>query len=291
MGPDPIKGDMSYDALVRRACETLTHTSTTAMLDARVLMKHVANVDDAGLISMGSDIVPSAVERSYQELVARREKHEPVAYITGVQEFWGLTFKVTPDVLIPRADSECLIDAVLKKRTIRDVPLNILDLGVGSGCLLLALLTEYENAKGLGVDQSVMALNIAQTNADKIGVLDRSVFRVSNWFEAITGRFDIIIANPPYVDDDDSSLPIDVSNYEPSAALYGGADGLDAYRTILASLPGHLYDNALVIFECGSTQANQISTMVSKVLPGARITIIIDLEGRDRGVLCDLVAP
>ena len=259
----------------------------SAQLDARVLMKLVTGFDDAGLILRGADMMPPEDEAAFLKLIVRRAANEPIAYITGVREFWSLDFHVTPDVLIPRADSECLIEAALKRRDISE-PWTVLDLGVGSGCLLCALLYEMPNARGLGIDRSEAVLEVAKDNAARLGLGARASFMAGDWASGIETRFDIIVANPPYIPVGDRPvLPADVSDFEPADALFSGADGFDAYREILRAAPRLLAPDGLLILEAGDGQAARLRDMVSEALPGVQTAIVNDLKGLPRGVLAE----
>ncbi|WP_395074355.1 peptide chain release factor N(5)-glutamine methyltransferase, partial [Hyphococcus sp.] len=212
-----------------------------------------------------------------------RAQSEPVAYITGVREFWSLEFKVTPDVLIPRDDSGVLIEAALARRS-RDEKLRIADLGTGSGCLLCALLTEFPSSTGIGVDISLAALGIARENATTLGLAGRAQFAAGNWLERLTGEFDLIIANPPYIPvGDRQGLARDVAEYEPEGALFAGADGLDAYRQIIKQLPLRLVDDGLVLMECGAGQADSLAAMLDEIAGGVTPFTMRDLARRPRG--------
>ena len=277
----------SIDEALRAGSAALVN-SATPMLDARVLMKHVLGVDDAALIARSNERLVSDAAKKYGALLERRRNDEPVAYIIGAQEFWGLTFKVDDNVLIPRPDSECMIEAVLARRS-RDKAYNILDLGTGSGCLLCALLSEYKKSEGVGIDLSIDALPIAADNARGLGLGRRARFVNSDWLSAIDGHWDIIIANPPYISVSDvKTLPKSVANYEPSGALVGGEDGLNAYREIMPQIVGALNAGAIVIFETGENQTEKLSTIIAKWLPEAMREVIFDLEGRPRAVLADM---
>ena len=287
----PLMRGQSVEAALRHGADALT-ASLTPALDARVLMKHLLDLDDAGLIARGRDVLPDAALRTYEALVARRAAHEPVAYITGEKEFWSMSFQVSPDVLIPRDDSECLIEAAIARRE-RNDPALILDLGTGSGCLLCALLAEFPQADGVGVDRSEAALAIAKANAARLGLGGRTRFVAGDWGGALAGRalgggFDIIIANPPYIREDArDSLSPGVAAYEPPGALFAGADGLDAYRAVLCDISRFLGENGLLLVEIGEDQADDVANMVSKSLPNAAIDIVPDLAGRPRGVVAD----
>lgn len=282
---------LSVEAAVREGAEALA-VSPTPALDARVLMKRLLDLDDAGLIARSRDVLPDAVLHDYEALVARRAANEPVAYITGEQEFWSMSFQVSPDVLIPRGDSERLIEAAIARRG-RGDPGSILDLGTGSGCLLCALLAEFPGADGVGVDRSEAALAIAKANAARLGFGARARFVAGDWGGALAGRahgrgFDIVIANPPYIREDArESLSPGVAAYEPAGALFAGADGLDAYRAVLCDISRLLGENGLLLLEIGEDQAKDVANMVSKSLPNPMVDVVPDLAGRSRGVIAD----
>ena len=279
-----IAGAKSIGAMVRAGAAMLVGSSSPR-LDAQVLAKYALNCDDAALIARADDAADENVKMAFGDLIMRRAVGEPVAYITGVKEFWGLPFRVTPDVLIPRADSECLIEAACEGAD-RSAPLRILDLGTGSGCLLCAVLRELPKASGVGVDQSAAAIEIAQKNAGALGFSGRAAFFVSDWFENVNGVFDIIIANAPYIPSERrSGLMIDVSEFEPPAALFAGADGLDAYRRIFNGVSAHLAESGCVIVEYGDQgQGEKIRAMAAAAVPDAEPSIIRDLAVRERGL-------
>lgn len=264
--------------------------SSSPMLDARVLLKFATGIDDADLIARSDASLMDLHASTFDALIARRARGEPIAYITGEKEFWSLPFRVSPDVLIPRDDSECLIESVLMRRA-RDEDLTMLDLGTGSGCLLGALLTEFPNSFGVGIDHSESAAKLARANAAALGLTGRAAFTSGDWLAPIGGAFDIIIANPPYIPDGErSELPLDVAEFEPSGALFAGADGLDDYRSILGGLrasQGLLRPDGLLVFEAGEQQISRLGQMVKEAFPAADAAVINDLKGRRRGVAAD----
>ena len=214
---------------------------------------------------------------------ARRVRRDPMAYILGEREFWGLPFKVSPAVLVPRPDSETLIEAALALMPVRTEPWRILDLGVGSGCLLLTLLREFPNARGVGVDASADALEVAQANADALGVGPRTTlvggdWRRPAWAEQLGGPFDLVISNPPYIEAAAiEGLMPDVARFEPRLALDGGPDGLVAYRAIAAAAAGLVVPGGRVLVEAGDGQAVEISTLF------ASAGFAVDASWRDLG--------
>lgn len=234
----------------------------TARLDARMLVGHVVGMAP-GLILGRDDYRPSAVELDRIEaLVARRTAREPISHILGEREFWSLTFQVDSAVLVPRPESESLVEAALEFCASRDGPLRILDLGTGSGCLLLALLTEFSNAEGVGVDVSNLALAVASANAQSLGLGQRVHFFEGDWCDGVSGSFDIVVCNPPYIPDgaiDD--LDPEVAAFEPRLALAGGKDGLAAYRRIAPELTRVLVRDGMAFFEVGAGGAVDVAAV------------------------------
>lgn len=283
----PDASPPSIGEALRRGARLLSN-SETAQLDARILLKHVMGADDGDLIANAEKTLGAKEYEHFLAVIARRAASEPIAYITGEKEFWSLPFRVTRDVLIPRDDSGALIEAAIKRRG-RDEQLRIADLGTGSGCLLCALLSEFPNACGIGVDRSDEALKIARGNAATLGFGERAEFVSGDWFAPLSDRFDIIIANPPYIPEgDEAGLSRDVAAYEPRAALFAGADGLNAYRTILKCLPDYLDQGGLALMECGSTQVDSLAAMLAGLAPENAIFTLKDLAGRPRGAGFDL---
>lgn len=225
-------------------------------------------------------------ERKVDSFAARRAAHEPFAYIVGMREFWSLPFCVNPATLIPRPDTETVVEAALKLMRERHCPSpRILDLGTGSGCLLLALLSELPQASGIGVDVSAAALSVAEDNARALGLDARACFQLGRWSEGIAGPFDLIVSNPPYIPDGDiATLESDVRDFEPHLALKGGLDGLDAYRAIAAAVPSLLAANGTLALEVGAGQAEAVAAL----LRGAGLDIAAirsDLAGIPRCVV------
>lgn len=289
MTPDPSVG-LSIAQALRQGAAKLT-ASPSPMLDARILLKFATGLDDAALIAHGAAPLSEDIIRAFDGLIERRAGSEPVAYIVGEKEFWSLKFKVTRDVLIPRGDSECLIEAIMARRS-RDEGLSMLDLGVGSGCLICAALTEYKNAWGVGLDRSERALAVAKSNANALGLSDRLSLAAGDWLASIRGPFDVIIANPPYIPSaEKASLAADVSAFEPAGALFAGDDGLDDLRSIIAALatsPSILADGGMAVIEAGTAQISALKSIVKETFPTADIAVIKDLQGRKRGVVADL---
>jgi release factor glutamine methyltransferase len=199
-------------------------------LDRQILLAHAMGCERAD-IAAGRKPTPEQ-EREFEAMAARREAGEPIAYITGHKEFYGLNFRTSRDTLIPRPDSETMIDAAIESSA-GAAPGTILDLGTGSGCLIITLLRLFPSARGTGIDISAGAIRTARENAEALNVADRIELVCGDWSKTALPRADITISNPPYVREGDK-LMRDVSEYEPAAALYAGADGMDAYRSIAA---------------------------------------------------------
>jgi release factor glutamine methyltransferase len=264
-------------AAIREAALRLADTSDTARLDAELLMAHALGATRSQmLLNHGRDDAPAG----FAGLVDRRANHEPVAYILGTQEFFGLDFAVTPDVLIPRGDSEVLVEAALAARP---DALRVLDLGTGSGALLLAVLHHLPRATGIGIERSPGAQAIARGNAEQLGLADRAVIQAGDWTQGgwadALGHFDLILANPPYVEQD-APLDRSVRDHEPAAALFAGPQGLDDYRILVPQLPGLLAEGGVALVEIGSTQADAVTALAQSHGMGA--ILHRDLAGRPR---------
>jgi release factor glutamine methyltransferase len=201
--------------------------------------------------------------REIQVLIERRCNHEPVSRILGLREFWGLPFALNEATLDPRADSETLIETSV--RLCSSPPKRILDLGTGTGCLLLALLHEYPQTTGLGIDISPRAVEQAQQNAEQLDLSTQAKFMVNNWLENIVEKFDLIISNPPYIASTDiPHLMPEVKDFDPMLALDGGEDGLAPYRFLIPQLPNYLNAGGIAVFEIGQGQAAEVSSLFRK---------------------------
>lgn len=259
-----------------------------AGLDARVLVGHALGLSLSDLIGHPERTLTDAGRQQIEALLDRRLQREPVAYITGGREFWSLPLSVTPAALIPRPDSETLIEAVLDDVSDRSAPLRVVDLGTGSGCLVLALLRELANATAVAVDRSAAALYLARMNALALGLANRLRFVASDWTLALAGPFDIVVTNPPYVATAEwRELAPEIRLFEPQAALLGGDDGLSAYRRIVPDLPRILAPQGRAYLECGYEQGDRIA----ELLRGhgfTAITVQADLGGRARCISASL---
>ena len=235
-----------------------------ARFEARLLMTFVFDFDRMTLVAYPERALPVDGCLKLEEMVRRRENREPMSHIIGNRDFWDFTFKVNAATLTPRSDSETLIEAVLEIFEDREQPLNILDLGVGSGCLLLTLLSLYEKANGLGIDQSKDALCVAQENADALSLLNRTRFLCNDWANGLSETFDVIISNPPYIPlKDKHTLEPEVADFEPHSALFAGDDGLDDYRKLAAQFPMILKNDGFAFLELGINQAQAVAEIMS----------------------------
>ena len=267
----------SVRAAIAEATRQLEPVSDTPRLDADLLMAHALGITrDALLLGRLDDAAPEG----FAALVARRSTHEPIAYITGTRAFWTIDLAVGPGVLIPRPDSETLIETALAWFADR-APQRILDLGTGPGTLLLAALAEWPAAQGLGIDASETALGYARRNAEALGMTTRAAFRIGDWTSGIEGTFDLILANPPYIGTAEP-LPPQVLDHEPAEALFAGADGLDDYRRIVPALPALLAPGGAAILEIGWTQADAVSLLGQE--RGLAPNVYKDMGGRPRVV-------
>lgn len=264
---------------IRDAAQHLAATSDTARLDAEVLMAHALGATRSDLLLRRMrDPAPEA----FAALVARRARHEPVAYITGQAEFYGLDLEVSPAVLIPRGDTETLIEAACEAFVGRE-PARIVDLGTGSGALLLGALSVWPQAEGLGVDRSADSLAVAARNAARhapAAILRQGDWTQDGWAQDL-GRFDLILTNPPYVEDE-AELDASVRAFEPAGALFSGPEGLDDYRVLVPQLPGLLAAGGVAMVEIGYRQAQAVAAIGAG--HGLSARVYQDLGGRDRVV-------
>lgn len=255
-----VTRDHAYRMLAWRLREAGVETSS---LDARLLVMAAASCDEISMIREPGKRLSDAEVATLAGYESRRLAGEPVSRILGMREFWGLNFRVTPDTLDPRADSETLVEVALKCLSGQKSPL-LLDLGTGTGCLILALLSELPEARGLGIDIVQETLKIAHENAQQLRLRERATFRHGGFEMAFEQRFDLVISNPPYIPARDiDGLAIEVRDHDPRRALDGGADGLDAYRVIGAQLPRLLEPSGHAVIELGIGQGDDVTSIFS----------------------------
>jgi release factor glutamine methyltransferase len=266
---------------LRCGAERLQGIADNPRLEARILLAHANGLTQNDLIRDSAVPIDPA---AYDACIGRRIAREPLALILGRREFWSLDFQVSPATLIPRADSETLNEAALAVFADCQPPTRILDLGTGTGCLLLALLTEFPSAFGIGLDLNPDAAALAKANAARLGLADRSAFVVGDWTNSIGSRFDLIVANPPYIkhSEIDTLMP-EVAHYEPRGALDGGPDGYDAYRAILPRIGDHLEQNGVAILELGQGQATYVAECAREA--GLLTALRLDLAKTPRAMV------
>ncbi len=265
----------TISAALADAALQLAETSETPRLDAELLMAHALSIDRNTLVLQQLE---SVVPNAFSALLDRRLAREPIAYILGQKAFWTIDLTVGPGVLIPRPDSETLIEAAIAHFKDRS-PAKVLDLGTGPGTLLLSALSHWPDAIGVGADQSEIALEYAKNNAKNLGLDARCRFTHSDWTASIDGAFDLILCNPPYVEND-AALTDDIRNYEPHAALFAGKEGLDEYRRLIPQLAHHLAIGGVICLEIGAQQAAAVGEMI--IQNGLHFAVRQDLAGRDR---------
>lgn len=252
--------------------------------DARVLLAHAARIEASRVTLIAPEALLEDVEDRYEQLIALRAVRVPVSHLLGEREFYGRRFKISRDVLDPRPETEILIEAALAEPFER-----VLDLGTGSGCILVTLLAENSGARGVGVDISETACLQASANAVLHRVQDRAQILQSDWFGAVNGPFDLIVSNPPYIAlEEMAGLSEEVRYHEPEMALTDGGDGLGAYRKIAANAASHLAEKGRLIVEIGPTQAAAV-TAIFAAQGFDDLRVIPDLDGRDR-VICAVLS-
>ncbi|TDR95895.1 peptide chain release factor N(5)-glutamine methyltransferase [Enterovirga rhinocerotis] len=284
--PRDLPAGLSWEAALRHVRSALEAAGIDdPVLDARLLVADALGTDAAGLLVRGEDAVDEAGRARLATHLRRRLAREPVGRILGTREFWGLPFRLSPATLEPRPDTETVVEAALARIPDRQAPLRLLDLGTGTGCILVALLSELPCSAGFGIDLSPEAAATARANARRNGVGERAAFLCGCWDAAVRGSFDLVMSNPPYIAEADlGRLAPEVVAYDPVLALDGGGDGLAAYRAILAALPRLLAPGGLAVLEIGWDQADAL-----KALSGETELVVEaverDLAGRDRAVV------
>jgi release factor glutamine methyltransferase len=262
-----------------------------AAVDAEVLLRHVTGWDRASYLARRLE--PAADAAGYESVVARRERREPVAYITGRREFWGLEFLVTPAVLIPRPETELIVEDALRRLADRDRAWRIADVGTGSGCLAVALATERPNATITATDVSAAALEVARGNATRLGAGSRIAFVETSLLDGVNGPFDLIVSNLPYVPREaQANLPPDVRDYEPERALYGdGGDGLTLIRGLLTSAAATLAPGGWLLLEFGMGQGDDVRAAARGVRGIDVVEVLRDLQGHERTLVARAQTP
>jgi release factor glutamine methyltransferase len=259
-----------------------------AELDAKLLAAYSLKTDRMGMLLQGGRELTAEEREQYAQLIKRRAEHEPVGRIMGNSEFWGLNFGLNAATLEPRQDSETLIEAALDLYPDHRAPLRMIDLGTGSGCLLLTVLSEFPHATGIGTDAAAAAIDQAISNAETLGLHTRAKFIETSWASGITEQFDLVVSNPPYIASAEiETLMPEVRRHDPRAALDGGADGLDAYRAIAEILPHLLKPTGHAVLEVGHDQAQAVMALLQSM--GLKnIRTRRDLAGIERCVLASL---
>jgi release factor glutamine methyltransferase len=247
---------------------------TTARLDARLLLQEAAGLRHEDIIADPSRMISGEAAERFRVWLERRLRHEPVSRILGRREFYGRSFRVTKDTLDPRPDTETLVEAALSL-----VPAgqrrNVLDLGTGTGAIIVTLLAERPLLRGVATDVSRDALQVARSNAEELDVSDRLVLKQGSWFDAVEGQFDVIVSNPPYIPDADiAGLGAEVRAHDPMLALTGGADGLDAYRSIASGASAHLVTGGRICVEIGQGQSHD----VKRIFAGRGFTCVSEIH-------------
>ena len=279
---------MTVGEALRRAMVRLRAAGVEgAGLDARLLLAHAAGLDQAALLRERDRAVGTLVdEAAFEALLERRAGREPLALIVGRQGFWSMEFAVSGETLVPRADSETLIEAAVAARAPGAVR-RVLDLGTGTGCLLLAALTAFPDAWGLGVDCAPGAVRLARRNAAALGLGGRAGFVCGDWGAAVGGGFDLVLSNPPYVAAGEiGGLMPEVARFEPRRALDGGVEGLDAYRALVPAWPGLLAPAGVAVLELGAGQAEAVGGLARAA--GFGVGVRADLGGVARAMVLEL---
>ena len=257
-----VSGTVSVGALRREIARTLAKTSSSAALDARLIVAHALKIDPGEVILRETALIGPETRRDALAMAARRAAGEPVARIVGEKEFWGLAFRLSAETLVPRPDTETLVSAALAavRGRLIGTPQRILDIGTGSGAILLALLTELPDATGTGTDRARGALETARDNAGRLRLTGRAAFVEADWASGVAGPFDLVVSNPPYVEAGEiAALPLEVRDHDPHLALDGGQDGLDAYRAIIPDLDRLLAEHGRAFLEVGAGQAGAVA--------------------------------
>ena len=279
--------DMRLDECLQQAVAQLVAAGIQSpRRESRLLLGHWLGRDPAALLGVQDEYIDNP--KFYFDLVKRRVNREPMSHLLGYREFWSLSFDVTSSVLDPRPDSETLVESVLKEFPCEEEKIRILDFGTGTGCLILSVLSERPQATGVGVDVSKDALKIANENAKKMPFVTRVAFLESDWGENLSGLFDCILANPPYIASDDiDGLAPEVARFEPRLALDGGIDGLDCYRALSKDVKRLLAPSGKAFFEIGEGQASEIGD----ILEAANLRVVRSVADLGAHIRCLIAQP
>jgi release factor glutamine methyltransferase len=259
-----------------------------AAIDVDLYARTILGWDRARLLAEQRSPAPAALEPRLSEWIARREQREPTAYIVGTREFWGLEFLVSPSVLIPRPETEFIVEEAIRRLRDAAAP-RVLDVGTGSGCIGVAIAHELPRAQVTATDVSAEALDVARRNAERLGVAARMTFIHTSYLDGIDGTFDAIVSNPPYVKDQDRRyLSRPVVRYEPHVALFGGDDGLEGVRSVLDAAGSRLVPGGWLIFEFGLGQEDEIRDLVARYPRYRVLDLKEDLQGIPRTAVLQL---
>lgn len=266
--------------LARRRLVDAGIPETEAALDARLLAQHVLGWDSARLVTAAGESGPADFADRYEALVLGRGERQPLAYLTGHREFWGLSFDVSPAVLVPRPETELIVETTLALVPDRFTAMRVADVGTGSGCVAVALAREYPAARFVATDTSSDALSVARQNALTHDVADRLEFVQTDLLNDVEGRFDLIVSNPPYVPERDRvTLSPEVRDHEPAAALFGGEDGMAVIERLIETAPRWMAPGGLLVFEFGFGQATAVEQLISNAGRLRMVGIRADLQG------------
>ncbi len=288
-GPADRKHDDFVLGTIGAAVNELTSQFTAAALDtprldARILVGHVTDLQPSLLFARPDQALSAAEATAIRTLGARRLAREPVSRILGHREFWGLDFELNEATLDPRPDTESVVSAALALKDRLPEPAHVLDLGTGTGCILIAILSDWATARGIGIDREPRAVQAAQANAARLGVGSRAQFREGNWCEGLVDIFDLIVSNPPYIGEDEANSLAPEIGFDPRAALFAGADGLGAYKALIPSAKPRLSTAGRLILEIGVTQENAVEALLNKA--GMTVEVRVpDLSGRVRALV------
>jgi release factor glutamine methyltransferase len=278
---------------VAAACKRLRDAgipTDEAELDARLLAEHVLGWSTERFFTDADQPAPDGFIDQYERLIARRAAREPFAYIVGHQEFWGLAFEVTPAVLIPRPETELLVEIVLELVRPDAASVRLCDAGTGSGCVAVALAHERPQAEIVAIDVSAEALGVARRNATRYDAAARIQFLQSDLFGGVAGAFDVVVSNPPYVPERDrSTMQPEVRDFEPGVALFAGRDGLDAVRRLVREAPARLAPNGWLVFEFGFGQADAVGELISSTAGLKMVDLRRDLQTIPRAAVAQRV--